>query len=193
MKKTIALSILLIISLSMFSQDDVYLAYEKKKVHKDSTLLYRSFEEFKGDTVKHLEYWSDTIAYLDYNFIKRIPEAYAGMTVREFMNMLPFPVVRIDRARYGGFRSLEFFIINELKNNSIDHKQAQLFITVGLDSQISREKLIEIISNETTREEIKNYTIRSAIIYKEFMWDYQRLMGIRQIYAKKRKEEARKE
>jgi hypothetical protein len=186
----------------MYAQLDYSVEREKKEFLKDSTLLYKPFEKFKGDTVKHLEYWNDTIAYLSYNFIKRMPETYAGMTVEEFIDMLSLPV-EIDEGAYAigssgdiqycGYYTLKLYIVNEKQKNLIDNKQALLYISVGITPHISRERLKRTKSSNTLKDSVKDYTIRYAIIYKDFMDDYQRLMGIRQLYAKKRKGEAAKE
>ena len=38
------------------------------------------------------EFNNDTIAFVEYNFIKRPPESYAGMTVGEFIELIDMPV-----------------------------------------------------------------------------------------------------
>ncbi|MDR2954139.1 MAG: hypothetical protein LBV43_03560 [Prevotella sp.] len=198
MKKTIAFSMLLIISISLFAQSDYSLQYKK-----DSTLLYKPYEEFKGDTVKHLEYWSDTIAYLSYNFIKRISEAYTGMTVQEFVDMLPFPIVKIKGSRclYYSINSLckelRLYVVSEYPADPIDGKCAHLFIVVGIDTEVKkRDRDKEVSSHESDiflSDIEKNTAVTYAFIYNENMEDYKRLMGVRQLYAKKKKEEAAKE
>jgi len=194
MKRPVFLFILFILHLSVSAQSDYYFQEEIKKVSKDPALQYKPFEEFKSDTMKHREYRSDTIAYLEHNFIKRLTEAYAGMTVGEFIDMLPFPIVKTDGTNCnvgGGCRALKLYIVNDYPKHPLDSNPARLYIVIGVDSEVKRRHMDATVGSryesDVFIDTVTDHTITYAIVYKNHLEDYKILMGMRKLRAEKKK------
>ncbi|MDR2955025.1 MAG: hypothetical protein LBV43_08085 [Prevotella sp.] len=172
--KKILFTILLIISFSTYSQTNPFVKSAKLRQSNDSILQYRDFEEFNNDTLE----------YLEYNFVKRSPDLYAGMTVREFIDMLPFPIVRISVSDIswiaysnGDYPAAALSIVYEPNKNPIDNKWAKLFIEIGLDTPVTRKEGWGL--KERIGEYIKDKIVIYAIIDSWRLEHYRKLIANR--------------
>ncbi len=185
MKKAVFFLILFSMPLIAFSQDTEEWMQRKKKYYPgDPTLPYKTFEEFNNDT----------LAYLEYNFVDRSLDSYAGMKVQDLMDMLPFPVVLVSASEglFGGegagAYSFSLFIFLEWQPNKLDGKRALLSIEVGVDPVVSWKDYDIARTNYDPRDLIKDYTVTYAILYKGLWLDSYKEI----IENRKKLEEARK-
>ncbi|MDR2955024.1 MAG: hypothetical protein LBV43_08080 [Prevotella sp.] len=175
MKKIVFLLSFFALNSFIYGQTDyIYTMMERFSEPTDSILQYKSLEEFDNDT----------ITYLGYNFIKRIPEAYAGMKVQEFIDLLPFAVCDIGVANgikgeeNSGVNSFSFYIFREEQDNKLDGKRANLSIEVGIEPIISWKDIHIAWTNYNVKDLVINLnpTVTFAKIESWQLQNYWRII-----------------